>query len=64
MALIDYKCSKCGHEFFEIIKQDSEKIVCPKCGSEETKRIYKGKFYGNNGGSCGGGCSTCSGCGH
>lgn len=64
MALIDYKCSKCGHEFFEIVKGDTDKIICPKCGSDETQRIYKGKFYGSNGGSCGGGCSTCSGCGH
>lgn len=64
MALIDYKCEKCGDEFFEIVNGENQKVVCPKCGSEEIKRVYKGKYYGSNGGGCSGGCSTCSGCGH
>lgn len=46
MALIDYKCEKCGSSFFEIVKSGDEKVVCPKCKSDNTKRIYKGKFYG------------------
>jgi putative FmdB family regulatory protein len=64
MALIDFKCGKCGNSFFEIMNNDKDKITCPKCGSEDVKRVYKGKFYGTSGGSCGGSCSTCSGCGH
>lgn len=62
MPLIDYKCKKCGNEFFEIVTNDSEKIVCPKCKTEEVERLYKGKFYGKNGGNCTGHCSTCGGC--
>ncbi|MCX7883636.1 MAG: zinc ribbon domain-containing protein [Caloramator sp.] len=61
MALIDFKCKKCGNEFFEIVKNVDEKITCPKCSSEKVERIYKGKFYGK-GGSCSGSCSGCSGC--
>lgn len=63
MALIDYKCEKCGNDFFEIVKEDT-KVKCPKCGSEEVKREYKGKYYGKSGGNCSGSCSGCSGCGH
>ncbi|ERI93569.1 putative regulatory protein [Clostridiales bacterium oral taxon 876 str. F0540] len=63
MALIDYKCEKCDSSFFEIVKSTEEKVKCPNCGSESTKRIYKGKFYGKGGGCAGGSCSGCSGCG-
>ena len=61
MALIDFKCEKCGSSFFEIINNSEEKVQCPKCGSDEVKRVYKGKYYGKNDG-CSGGCSTCGGC--
>jgi putative FmdB family regulatory protein len=64
MALIDLKCENCGNSFFEIVKNAEEKIVCPNCGSYDTKRIYKGKFYGKGGGCSGGSCSGCSGCSH
>ncbi|KYH34886.1 DNA-directed RNA polymerase subunit P [Clostridium tepidiprofundi DSM 19306] len=56
MPLIDYKCNKCGKEFFEIVKNADEKVKCPVCGSEDTDRVYKGKFYGN--GNCSGNCSS------
>lgn len=63
MAIIDFKCEKCGKEFFEILKSSDEKVKCPECGSEEIKRVYKGKYYGKcGGGNCGGNCSGCSGC--
>lgn len=62
MPLIDYKCEKCGKEFFELVKSSDEKVKCPDCGNEETRRIYKGKFIGKGGSSCGGNCSGCHGC--
>lgn len=61
MALIDYKCEKCGKEFFEVVKE-GDIIKCPSCGAVEVKRLYKGKFYGNCG-SCSGSCGSCGGCG-
>jgi putative FmdB family regulatory protein len=65
MALLDFKCDNCGEGFFEVVKSEAEEVKCPKCGSENVKRVYKGKFYGKSGGSCSGGnCSSCSGCGH
>lgn len=64
MALIDLKCESCGNSFFEIVKNTEEKVICPKCGSDNTKKIYKGKFYSKSGGCSGGNCSGCSGCSH
>lgn len=64
MALIDFKCENCGECFFEIVKSDNEKVVCPKCKSTSIVRVYKGKFYGKGGSCSGGSCSGCSGCGH
>lgn len=74
MALIDFRCNKCGNKFFEIISsEDANKVKCPKCGSDST-RVYKGKFYGKSSsgegasgeggfsGGCSGSCGSCSGC--
>lgn len=66
MALIDFKCTKCGKKFFEIIKpSEIGKIKCPDCGGD-VKRVYEERSIGkhSNGGSsgCGGNCSACSGC--
>lgn len=63
MPLIDYKCEKCGNSFFEIVKNENDKVVCPKCKSEDVKREYKGKYFGK-GGNCSGSCSSCPGCNH
>lgn len=64
MAIIDYKCKKCGKTFFEIVDNLEEKIICPACKSDELERLYKGKYYGKgSGGNCtSGSCAGCSGC--
>ncbi|AAK81473.1 putative FmdB family regulatory protein [Clostridium acetobutylicum] len=62
MPLIDYKCKSCGNQFFEIVSNSDDKAKCPKCGSEDSERVYKGKFYGKNGGNCTGHCASCGGC--
>lgn len=62
MAVMDFECKKCGNKFFDIISSEEvDKVKCPKCNGD-VKRVYKGKFYGKSSGSCGGSCSTCSGC--
>lgn len=33
----DFECQDCGHEWEELYK-DGEVIVCPECGSENTKQ--------------------------
>lgn len=61
MALIDFKCKKCGKEFFEIVDNNDE-VVCPKCFSKNVQRLYKGKYYGKSSSTCSGNCSSCGGC--
>ena len=67
MALIDFKCDRCGEKFEEIVKlSDRNDIKCPKCGSSDIRQIFEGKCSSvgsSKGGGCSGGsCSCCSGC--
>lgn len=69
MAVIDFKCVDCGHEFFEIVGfNDRDKVKCPKCGSKNIKQVFSGTSYikgggsSKSGGGCGGSCGTCGGC--
>lgn len=68
MALIDFRCDKCGEKFDEIVKPDSrDSIKCPKCGSREVKQVFEGKCSFGSSSKGGGGCSSgscggCSGC--
>lgn len=62
VPIVDYICEKCGAAFFEIVNSPEEKVICPRCGNEEVKKVYKGKYYGNKG--CSGNCGNCNGCGH
>lgn len=64
MPLFDYKCTKCGKEFEELVKDDTVVVLCPACG-EKSERIYYGKVdgsFGKKSHSCSGHCSTCGGC--
>ncbi len=40
MPLFEFECKKCGTRFEKLIfASDKDKITCPKCGSEETKKL-------------------------
>ncbi len=40
MPLYEYECKKCGNKFEKLVfSSDSEDVKCPKCKSNETKRI-------------------------
>jgi putative FmdB family regulatory protein len=52
MPLYEYRCNICG-EKFEVRRgffEREKETRCPKCGSEDTQRVYSS--------TCGGGCST------
>ena len=36
------ECNKCGNKF-ETARKDSSRIVCPKCGSNESLSIREGQ---------------------
>lgn len=64
MPFLQYKCSKCGKRFEELVKSHLDKVACPDCKSE-TVRDYSGAMYSATGASvkkCSGNCKTCSGC--
>ncbi len=51
MPLFEYECKKCGKKFEKLIfSSDKNPIKCPKCGSEETKKLLS--LFSSKG-SCG-----------
>ncbi|MDD2716368.1 MAG: zinc ribbon domain-containing protein [Candidatus Wallbacteria bacterium] len=65
MPIFVFTCQKCHHDFEELLGMVSgeQKIKCPKCGSEDTRKS-PASFTATKGkascGTCGGGsCSHC-----
>ncbi len=42
MPIYEHKCKTCGEKFEVLVYSDSEKIICDKCGSEESERLMSG----------------------
>ncbi|QSQ08703.1 hypothetical protein H0A61_01046 [Koleobacter methoxysyntrophicus] len=70
MAVIDFKCTQCGKQFFEVTtSKDRAKVRCPQCGTNELKQVFGGTAYLKTSsekgkGGCGRSCSSCgSSCG-
>lgn len=65
MPLIELICKNCGTVTEELVKADGEYPNCKKCG-QKLEQKYSGKCYVSavkSGGSCGGNCASCKGCG-
>lgn len=74
MPMYEYRCSKCGHEFEELVFGD-ETPACPACHAEETEKLLSRPCRCMCGGGSvdpaayaraaaaggGGGCAGCSG---
>lgn len=58
MKIYDCKCSDCGAEFQAVMADEKDKVKCPSCESENIEMKESEMELG-----CGGGCSSCSGCG-
>ncbi len=40
MAIYEYKCSECGHQFEKIQKMSDPKLtICPECGKESLEKL-------------------------
>jgi putative FmdB family regulatory protein len=54
MALYEYKCNKCGHEFEQMgkITEDCSIVECPECGEKAQKQMSCTGFKLSDGG-CG-----------
>jgi putative FmdB family regulatory protein len=42
MPIYEYQCKDCGEEFEKFVRSmnSQEEIICPKCGSSETKKAF------------------------
>lgn len=59
MPIYEYKCHDCGAKFEVLVYSNSDKaIVCEKCGSENSEKLFSGFATsgapGSSGSSCGG----------
>lgn len=73
MPIYEFVCSKCGQEFEELILGSEEKVICPKCGSNQVTKlmsackfktggpIVMGSGTSNSSGGSSSGCAGCSG---
>jgi putative FmdB family regulatory protein len=74
MPMLDFRCSKCGFKFEELVfTHNRDRVRCPICSGNDLERVYEGKcLFGSisPGGrkdslSCAGkSCAGCSGCSH
>lgn len=74
MPVFDYRCSDCGttYDIYHKVKEISEDVVCPHCGSVKHKKLmsaasvsiggksdsssFQGPSCESGGGCCGGAC--------
>ncbi len=71
MPMFEYRCTRCGHEFEELVFGDKTP-VCPACHAEATEKLISkpcrhcegsgmGDFAPSAAPASGGGCAGCSG---
>ena len=39
MRLYEFRCSKCSHEFEDLVRNDWDLVVCPQCGHPSVERL-------------------------
>lgn len=39
MRLYEFRCSKCSHEFEDLVRNDRDLVVCPQCGHPSVERL-------------------------
>jgi putative FmdB family regulatory protein len=45
MPIFEYRCTKCEHEFEDIVRSSDPPPVCPNCGAE-TEKLMSGLTVG------------------
>lgn len=60
MPIYEYRCKRCESHFerFHWRSREEDKILCPRCGSEEVEKTlssFRSFFGGDSSSSCGGG---------
>jgi putative FmdB family regulatory protein len=39
MPVYEFECEGCGSRFEDLVSSSAERLVCPACGSERTRRL-------------------------
>jgi putative FmdB family regulatory protein len=61
MPMYEFKCKQCGQQYEELVRNNEEKVSCPKCGSDQTYKLIS-TFAPKMAGGAAPSCST-GGCG-
>ncbi len=58
MPIYEYECQSCGNRFESLrgFAASDDKVKCPNCGSQNSKRVIS-SFFGGGGNAGGGGCA-------
>ena len=75
VPVYEYVCGDCQHEYEELVFDDDEVVVCPKCKSAKTMKVlsafafkcgstFRGSSKSDGCSGCGHGHGGCSGCKH
>jgi putative FmdB family regulatory protein len=62
MPIFEYECKSCSKKFEELVSSSNTPVVCPQCGSAETRKLLS-VFAASAGGSSIGAPSCGSGSG-
>ncbi|HMA66160.1 MAG: FmdB family zinc ribbon protein [Fibrobacterota bacterium] len=66
MPIFEYKCTKCGNKFEELVSGDRNKAIpCPSCKSMETEKLMSAVgtiSMGKSMGPCGTSCASATSC--
>ncbi|MBI2931393.1 MAG: zinc ribbon domain-containing protein [Planctomycetes bacterium] len=64
MPVYEYRCRKCDEKFEELVRNERQKIACPKCRTKKVEKLFSVFGIGLPGAGApagGGGCGGCSG---
>ncbi|HPU93619.1 MAG TPA: zinc ribbon domain-containing protein [Candidatus Saccharicenans sp.] len=62
MPLYEYICLQCQHRFEALVKMNQAEVVCPRCQSQQVKKLISSFGIGGPGRRGKGGSSSCSSC--
>jgi putative FmdB family regulatory protein len=63
MPIYEYKCTKCGTRFEELLsRQASTHVPCPQCGSAKTDKLVSAAGILSSGTKAADSCPSASGC--
>ncbi|MGQ9616033.1 MAG: FmdB family zinc ribbon protein [Spirochaetota bacterium] len=62
MPIYEYYCKICDLTFEYFMRSRDEKVLCPRCGKDDVKRLFStfACSFGGESLSTASGCSTCS----